>query len=119
VPVEHVRACKTQGQALDLALRAAGLERKEVYLPLDIDPGTFSKIIEDKGANFPADKIGELCRLLGNRIFLEWINWQCGCTAVMLKSEAEYIAEAAIERAKQAEAKVAVYQEILKLTGRA
>lgn len=88
VPVEMIRAQTSPGAAIELARKAAGLEKKEVYLALGIDPGTWSKI-EDSAASLPAKQIREFCEEVGNRIYVEWINYQVGCTAVMIQSEAE------------------------------
>lgn len=88
VPIEMVRATSSPGSAIELARRAAGLDKKEVYLALKIDPGTWSKI-EDSAASLPTNKIREFCDEVGNRIYVEWINYQVGCTAVLIKSEAE------------------------------
>lgn len=88
VPIEMIRATTSPGSAIELARRAAGLDKKEVYLALKIDPGTWSKI-EDSAASLPTNKIREFCDEVGNRIYVEWINYQVGCTAVLIKSEAE------------------------------
>lgn len=90
VPIEMIRAQTSPGAAIELARKAAGLEKKEVFLPLRIDPGTWSKI-EDSAASLPAKQIREFCEEVGNRIYVEWINYQVGCTAVMIKSEAERV----------------------------
>lgn len=57
-------------------------------MPLKIDPGTWSKICSDQ-ASFPPQKIRDFCDIVGNVVYVEWINYQVGCTAVMIKSEAE------------------------------
>lgn len=88
VPIEMIRATTSPGGAIELARKAAGLDKKEVYMALKIDPGTWSKI-EDSAASLPAKQIREFCEEVGNRIYVEWINFQVGCTAVMIKSEAE------------------------------
>jgi hypothetical protein len=98
-------------------IRASGLELKEVYLELDIDPGTFSKILSDK-ATFPAGKIDALCSLLRNRIYVEWICSRVGCTAVMLQSEAERRAAAEKARADTAEDRLNFLTSLLKEGGR-
>lgn len=85
---EMVRACRTPGEAISLAVRASGLDPKEVFIPLRIDAGTWSKICSDQ-ATFPAQKIRDFCELVENRIYVEFVAYQVGCTAVMIKSEAE------------------------------
>jgi len=113
IPLEQIAALRGPGDALDLAIRAAMLERKEVYLALGIDPGTFSKILDNKAA-FPGERIKEFCDLVNNRIYVQWINSQVGCTAVLLKSEAERIAEQALARAATAEREVEILHGVIR-----
>lgn len=88
VPIEMIRALKNPGEAIETARKAAGLDKKEVYLALNIDAGTWSKI-EDSTASLPANKVKAFCDEVGNIIYVEWIAYQVGHTAVMIKSEAE------------------------------
>lgn len=88
VPVETIRALKLPGQAIELARRTAGLEKKEIYLALGIDPGTWSKI-EESTASLADKQKADFAKLVGNNIYLEWVCFQHGCTAVLIKSEAE------------------------------
>jgi hypothetical protein len=100
VSLEVVRKQRTAGAAFTLACTASGLEDKEVYLPLEIDAGHFSRIKKGE-AGFPPDKLHAFCQLVGNTIYPEWIAYQVGCGLVMLKSEAERRAEQA-ERERDA-----------------
>ncbi|MDB5801778.1 MAG: transcriptional regulator [Rhodocyclales bacterium] len=94
IPIEVVRVQKDAAAAFSLACNASGLDDKEIYLSLDIDAGTFSRI--KKGTNtLDADLIDAFCDLVGNNIYLEWLAYRRGCTLVMIKSEAERRAEAA------------------------
>ena len=89
VSIEMVQACRSPGQAISLAVQASGLDvMKELYIPLKIDAGTWSKICSDQ-ATLPAQKIKLFCDLVGNRVYVDWIAFQVGCMAVMIKSEAE------------------------------
>lgn len=99
IPVELVRAKRSAGAAFSLACDASGLEDKEIYLALDIDPGTFSRI--KKGTNtLPADMLATFCRVVGNVIYADWLAFQIGCGLVVLQTEAE-------RRAIEAEAALA------------
>jgi hypothetical protein len=111
---EQIRACKTQGQAMDLAVRASGLDDKEIYMDpsIDMDPGTWSKCRHDK-AEFPPSLYAAFGRLTKVEVMLEWLCWQQGRTSVVIQSEAERMAEEAIARARKAEDKVEILEDIL------
>jgi plasmid maintenance system antidote protein VapI len=112
VPIEMVRAKKTAGAAFTLACDASGLDDKEIYLTLGIDAGYFSNIKKGK-ATLQADLIQKFCEVVGNRIYVEWLAFQIGCTLVMVKTEAERRAEIAERRAQEAELKVRVLMEAM------
>lgn len=80
--------------AIALCVQLSGLEEKEVYLSLDVDPGHWSRIKKGE-AGFPPNKMRDFCQLVGNTIYPEWIAYQVGCQLVMIQSEAERRAEAA------------------------
>jgi len=93
VPAELVRAKHSAGAAFTLACDASGLDDKEIYLALDLDAGTFSRI--KKGTNTLAgDLLRDFCRIVGNTLYPEWLAYQVGCGLVMLKTEAERRADA-------------------------
>lgn len=94
IPAELVRAQRQSAAAFCLACQASGLDDKEIYLPLNIDSGTFSRIKKGE-ANFQLDKLRLFCVTVGNQIFADWIAYQVGCQLVMIQSEAERRAEEA------------------------
>jgi hypothetical protein len=112
VPIELVRRQKTANAALCLACQSSGLEDKDIYLTLKIDPGYWSRIKKGE-ASLQADLIELFCDVVKNRIYPEWIAYRVGCTLVQIQTEAERRAEAAEERAQSAEAKVRVLMEAL------
>lgn len=112
VSLELVHKQRSHGAAFVLACNVSGLDDKEIYLPLSIDAGHFSRIKKGE-AGFQTDKLREFCELVGNTIYPEWIAYQVGCTLVMLKSEAERRADAATARAEEAERKLAFATELL------
>lgn len=112
VPVEMIHRQKTAASAFALACQSSGLEDKEIYSALGIDPGYFSRIKKGE-ATLQADLLAVFCDLVGNRIYPEWIAFSLGCTLVQIKSEAERRAEAAERRAEQAELKVKVLTEVI------
>ena len=94
VSIELIRRQRSPSAAFSLACSASGLEDKEIYLALGIDPGHFSRIRKGE-AGFPPDKLREFCDLVRNTIYPEWMAFQLGCTLVMIKSEAERRADVA------------------------
>ena len=111
-PVELVRAQRHSAAAFCLACQASGLDDKEIYLPLSIDSGTFSRIKKGE-ANFPLDKLHAFCVVVGNQIFADWIAYQVGCGLVMLKTEAERRAETAEKALADERIKVKVLTDAL------
>lgn len=57
--------------AINLCVNASGLQDKEIYLPLKIDPGHWTRIRHGQ-AHFPLDQLDELQNLCGNEIPLRW-----------------------------------------------
>jgi hypothetical protein len=112
VPVGLVRAQRHSSAAFCLACQASGLDDKEIYLPLTIDSGAFSRIKKGE-ANFPLDKLHAFCDVVGNQIFADWIAFQLGCQLVMIQSEAERRAAEAEKRAADAEAQVEMLKGLL------
>jgi hypothetical protein len=100
VSLELIRRQRHAAAAFTLACNASGLDDKEIYLPLDIDAGHFSRIKKGE-AGFPPDKIAPFCALVRNTIYPEWIVYQVGCTMMLVKSEAERRAEAEKARADE------------------
>lgn len=103
VPIEMVRACRTEGQAFTLACNASGLDDKEIYIPLRIDAGTFSKIKAGK-ASFPRDQLKPFCELVNNYVFPEYLAWQVGCTLTLIETEAERLLRSEREQRAAVEA---------------
>lgn len=113
VPVEMIRAKRNAGAAFSLACDASGLEDKEIYMALDLDAGTFSRI--RKGTNTLAgDAVARFCSVVGNRIYVEWLAYQLGCGLVMLKSETERRAEAAEQALREERIKTAALIDALR-----
>lgn len=72
--------------ACELAMAAAGLEPKQVYMTLKIDKGHWSRI-ESGEAHFPHNKLEAFLDLLGNDIPLRWLAYRRGLGLHMLESE--------------------------------
>jgi hypothetical protein len=63
VPVEMIRRQKTAAAAFSLACQSSGLEDKEIYSGLGIDPGYFSRIKKGE-ATLQADLVSVFCELV-------------------------------------------------------
>lgn len=112
VPVEMIRKQRNAAAAFALACQSSGLEDKEIYLALEIDPGYFSRIKKGE-ATLQADLVHVFCEVVSNRIYPEWLAFRLGCTLVQIKSEAEKRAEAAEKRAQAAEAENKLMRQLL------
>ena len=88
IPIELIRSKKTAGAAFTLACDSSGLDDKEIYFPLGIDPGYFSKI-KHGDATLQSDLLNKFCDRVGNRIYPEWLAYQLGCTLVQIESETQ------------------------------
>lgn len=112
VQSDLVRAQRHSAAAFCLACQASGLDDKEIYLPLAIDSGTFSRIKKGE-ANFPLDKLHAFCVTVGNQIFADWIAYQLGCQLVMIQSEAERRADEAERERDEARSEAEMLKRLL------
>lgn len=94
LPLELVVKQRTMSQAVALCVQMSGLEEKEVYLPLGIDAGHWTRIMKGD-AHFPLNKLSDLMDMCGNEAPLVWLANVRGYGLVVLQSEAEKRAEAA------------------------
>lgn len=69
---EVVAAQPSLTAAINLCISASGLEDKEIYLPLKIDPGHWTRIRQGK-AHFPVDQFEALMLLCANDVPLRWL----------------------------------------------
>lgn len=112
VPIELIRSKKKKGAAFTLACDTSGLEDKEIGGALNIDPGTFSRI--KSGTNtLDNDRIDEFNKVVGNRVYSEWLAYQVGCALVMIQSEAERRANEAEQALAEERAKTRLLMEVL------
>lgn len=112
VPIELIHSKKKKGAAFTLACDTSGLEDKEIAGAMNIDPGTFSRL--KSGTNtLDNDRIDEFNRIVGNRVYSEWLAYQVGCTLVMIQSEAERRAEEAEQSLEAERAKTRMLMELI------
>lgn len=88
VAIELVRRQPSLSAAVALCISLSGLEDKEIYIPLEIDPGHWTRIKKGE-AHFPLDKLNLLMELCGNQAPLLWLADSNGYALVLLKSELE------------------------------
>lgn len=112
VPIDLTRRQKTAAAAFALACQSSGLEDKEIYSGLGIDPGYFSRIKKGE-ATLQADLVHVFCDLVNNRIYPEWMAFRLGCTLVQIKSEAERRLEIAEQALAAERTKVRVLTEAI------
>ena len=74
---EVARGCVDRAHAVRKCWELSNLEPKEVHDPLDIDQGTFSKILSGK-AFLPPNKKFDFMRLCGNLVPLRYDAMQLG-----------------------------------------
>ncbi len=77
IPDEIVAAQPSLTAAINLCISASGLEDKEIYIPLKVDPGHWTRIRQGK-AHFPVDQLERLMLLCGNDVPLRWLSRRRG-----------------------------------------
>ena len=118
IPEELVNNQPSLSAAIALCIQASGLEEKEVYIPLEIDAGHWTRIMKGD-AHFPVNKLNQLMDMCGNEAPLIWLAHSRGKGVVLLKSEAERRAEQAEQRAQEAEKKLEWAMEVIGRKGSA
>lgn len=99
-------------RAVALCIQCSGLEEKQIYRPLGIDAGHWTRMTKGE-AHFPLDKLGDLMTLCGNEIPLMWLAWSRGKGLVMLEGEAERQLRIANESLAAANDKVAYLEALV------
>lgn len=113
IPLDLVLKQPSLAAAIALCVQASGLEEKEVYLPLEIDAGHWTRIMKGD-AHFPVNKLNGLMDLCGNEAPLMWLANSRGYGLVILKTEAERRAEAAERALEEERSKVRLLTDLLK-----
>lgn len=113
IPLDLVIKQPSLAAAIALCVQASGLEEKEVYLPLEIDAGHWTRIMKGD-AHFPVNKLNGLMDLCGNEAPLMWLANSRGYGLVILKTEAERRAEAAERALEEERSKVRLLTDLLK-----
>jgi hypothetical protein len=74
---EAIFLCRDKLAAIRLAIAASGLEEKEVYMALQIDKATWSKILSGH-FNWPTDGDERFEAIVQNNILSKWQMWKRG-----------------------------------------
>lgn len=74
--------------AIKLCIQVSGMDEKEVYIPLQIDAGHWSRIMKGE-AHFPVNKLTDLMDLCENEIPLIWLSNKRGYELRPLETELE------------------------------
>ena len=72
IPDEIVAAQPNMTSAINLCISASGLEDKEIYLSLKVDPGHWTRIRQGR-AHFPVDQLERLMLLCANDVPMRWL----------------------------------------------
>lgn len=115
VPMELIRAKRSKGAAFTLACDASGLDEKEIFMPLRMDKAQFSRI-KSGTANLDCDQLAEFCRVVGNRIYADWLAWKVGCVLKEIESETQRQLRVAQEQIAKQEAELQLLRGLI--TGR-
>ena len=116
VPVEQIIRKRSFCAAVALCVSVTGMDDKEVYVPLGIDAGHWSRMMKGD-ANFPMDKLGPLMDLCGNEAPLIWLAHHRGYELRPLESETQR----QLREEREAREKVEAENKVLRnlLVGRA
>lgn len=101
--------------ALNLMMSLSGLEDKELYLALEIDPGHWSRIRRGD-AHFPVNKIETAMLLCGSDIPLQWLALRRGYELRPLLSDIEHQLQSERDARVRAEEKLATVIEFMSQT---
>jgi hypothetical protein len=77
VPVEFIKACKSELEALNLCMNLSHLSDETIREHLGIDKGHFSRIRKGRG-NFPPNKRVALMDFCGNLAPIQYEAWRVG-----------------------------------------
>jgi hypothetical protein len=86
IPEDVIAAQPNLTAAINLCISASGLEDKEIYIPLRIDPGHWTRIRQGK-AHFPVDQLESLHKLCGNDAPLRWLARRGGYNLVQRQDQ--------------------------------
>lgn len=113
VSMETIMRRKDFLGAINLCVELSGLDDKEIYLELKIDPGQWSRM-RHGDAHFPPNKLQSLMAVCGNRVPLIWLARSYGYELVQIESETQRQLRIEREARIEAERKLAYAESLLK-----
>lgn len=113
---EILRRCKSQRDALRVCVEISGLCPKDIAFQLDIDPGHFSRMINqsDDKRHFPQDLVDSLMDICANEIPLRYAALKRGYGLQKLKSKLEEENEALKDQLEEERRKFETITEFMK-----
>lgn len=113
VSPQVIHSQKDMLAAFNLAANVSGLDEKEIYLALEIDPGHWSRIRKGE-AHFPLNKLLPFCDIVGNEILLEYWARCRGKGLHLLETEAERLLRVERDKSERLQLQVDVLKDALK-----
>lgn len=111
---EDVLRQPSMSAAIRLAVSTSGLIHKQIYSPLEIDSGHFSKMMDGK-AYFPQDKYSEFFDICQSEAPLYWLANARGYELVRKQTEVEKENEALRQQLEEMHIKLSHFEEFLKV----
>lgn len=117
VPLETIIKRRSMLGAINLMIDVSGVDDKELYTPLKIDAGHWSKMRKGQ-AQFPVDeRLGQVMDMLKSEVPLLWFAHSRGMGVHLLETEAERQLRHERDRRVDAERRVELLTSILKRQG--
>jgi hypothetical protein len=110
---EVVRKQPSMSAAIDLSIRAAGMEPKEAYISLGIDKGVWTRIMNGD-AHYPHEKFTTLEDITGNDIPLRYLALRKNRELKPMKSALEEQLAAVIAEKEEMRKEIEIYRGLLR-----
>lgn len=116
VSQDVIERCRHVGEAIRLSMQVAMLDQKQIYIPLKMDKGHWSRVMAGE-LSFPADRLEDFIRLVGNAIVLQYLAFRFGLGLYTLESEQQRQIRERDDRINEQARKIQYLEELI--TGRA
>ena len=102
VPRHIIEACKTKQEAIRMCVNWSGIQHGALAEMLNIDAGNFSRMMTGS-AQLPHNKEKLLQEICGNKIIIEWQNWDWNQKSVPIDNSEKIAAlEAQLKQLQEA-----------------
>jgi len=112
-PIETIMRRKDFLGAINLCIELSGLDDKEIYMELQIDPAQWSRIRKGD-AHFPPNKLQSLMTVCGNQVPLVWLARSYGYQLVQIETETQRLLRESQEREAKLQERLAYAEDLLK-----